>query len=91
MAYSYKTYSDIKDIMKKYVNAAEGSIIYGMGRSTFMTYAEKAGAIYKVGNTALVNTEIFEKYLQQFKEDPKPMPSYIKQIAQLKGLKEKQL
>ena len=56
-----------------------------------MTYAEKAGAIYKVGNTALVNTEIFEKYLQQFKEDPKPMPSYIKQIAQLKGLKEKQL
>lgn len=60
MAYSYKTYSDIKDIMKKYVNAAEGSIIYGMGRSTFMTYAEKAGAIYKVGNTALVNTKILK-------------------------------
>ena len=25
----------------------------------------------------MVNTEIFEKYLQQFKEDPKSMPSYI--------------
>ncbi|MCR5702398.1 MAG: hypothetical protein K6G76_09660, partial [Lachnospiraceae bacterium] len=79
MGYSYKTYSEVKDVMKKFVNATEGAIMYGMGKTTFMTYAEKAGAIYKVGNTALVNTEIFEKYLQQFKEDPKPMPSYIKQ------------
>ena len=28
MAYSYKTYSDTKEVMKKYVNAREGSIIY---------------------------------------------------------------
>lgn len=28
MGYSYKTYSDTKDVMKKYVNAAEGAIIY---------------------------------------------------------------
>ena len=91
MAYSYKTYSEIKDIMKKFVNASEGSIMYGMGKTTFMTYAQKAEAIYKVGNTALVNTELFERYLQQFKEDPRPMPSYVEQIVKIKGLKEKQL
>ncbi len=28
----------------------------------------QANAVYKIGNTALVNTEIFEKYLEQFIE-----------------------
>ena len=30
MSYSYKCYSDTKDIMKKYVNAVEGAAIYGV-------------------------------------------------------------
>lgn len=30
MSYSYKCYSDTKDIMKKYVNAVEGAAIYGL-------------------------------------------------------------
>lgn len=30
MSYSYKCYSETKDIMKKYVNATEGEIIYGL-------------------------------------------------------------
>ncbi len=30
MSYSYKCYSDTKDFMKKFVNAEEGAIIYGM-------------------------------------------------------------
>lgn len=76
MGYSYKTYSEVKDMMKKYVNASEGAIIYGMGKTTFMTYAEKANAIYKVGESALVNTTLFEKYLQQFREEPKPLPKH---------------
>ena len=30
MSYSYKCYSDTKDFMKKFVNAEEGAIIYGI-------------------------------------------------------------
>ena len=56
MAYSYKTYSDMKDVMKKFVNASEGSVIYSLGKTRFMTLAKEAGAIYKVGASALVNT-----------------------------------
>ena len=37
MAYSYKTYSDMKDVMKKFVNASEGSVIYSLGKTRFMT------------------------------------------------------
>lgn len=62
MAYSYKTYSDMRDVMKKFVNASEGSVIYSLGKTRFMTLAKEAGAIYKVGASALVNTEIFEEY-----------------------------
>ena len=68
MGYSYKTYSETKDVMKKYVNATEGAIIYSLGKTRFMALAKEAGAVYKVGNSALVNTEIFEDYLEQFHE-----------------------
>lgn len=33
MSYSYKCYSDTKDFMKKFVNAEEGAIIYGISKS----------------------------------------------------------
>ena len=33
MSNSYKFYSDTKDIMKKYVNATEGAVIYGISKS----------------------------------------------------------
>ena len=68
MSNSYKFYSDTKDIMKKYVNATEGAIIYGISKSRIMVLASEAGAVYKVGNSALINTDIFEMYLEKFKE-----------------------
>ena len=64
MSYSYKCYSDTKDIMKKYVNAVEGAAIYGLGKTRIMTLAKEEGAVYKVGNSAPINTEIFESYLE---------------------------
>ncbi len=58
MSNSYKFYSDTKDIIKKYVNATEGAIIYGISKSRIMVLASEAGAVYKVGNSALINTDI---------------------------------
>lgn len=52
MSNSYKFYSDTKDIMKKYVNATEGAIIYGISKSRIMVLASEAGAVYKVGSGA---------------------------------------
>lgn len=42
-----------------------------------MVLAKDAGALYKVGNSALINTEIFEKYLEQFKEQPVSLPKHV--------------
>lgn len=77
MSYSYKCYSDTKDVMKKYVNATEGSIIYSISKTQIMVLAGRAGAIYKVGNSALINTEVFEKYLEQFREPSRPLPKHV--------------
>lgn len=54
MATSYKTYCDTKAVMKKYVNASEGAVIYGLGKTRVMTLAQEAGAVYKVGKLALM-------------------------------------
>lgn len=77
MSYSYKCYSDTKEVMKKYVNATEGSIIYGISKTHLMTLVNDAGALYKVGNTALINTEIFEAYLEKFWEPTRPLPKHV--------------
>lgn len=47
MSYSYKCYSDTKDFMKKFVNAEEGAIIYGISKSRIIVIAREAGAVYK--------------------------------------------
>ncbi len=76
MAHSYKCYTDTKDVMKRYVNATEGSLIYSLGKSRFMTLAQEAGAVYKIGNSALVNTGIFERYMEKFREPARPLPKH---------------
>ena len=45
MGYSYKCYSDTKDFMKKYVNAEEGAVIYGISKSRIIVIAREAGAV----------------------------------------------
>ncbi len=52
---------------KKYVRYQEGSEIYSMSVRKFQDLAKDAGAIYKVGKMALVNCEIFDRYLETFR------------------------
>ncbi len=77
MGYSYKTYSETKDVMKKYVNATEGAIIYSMSKTHLMTLVNEAGALYKVGNSALINTEIFEEFLEKYREPARLLPKHV--------------
>ena len=52
---------------KKYVRWDEGAKLYSMGLHTFQKYAKDAGACYKIGKIILVNTEIFEEFIEAFK------------------------
>lgn len=53
--------------LKNYVRYDEGAERYSMSRNTFIKLATDAHAIYKVNRLVLVNTKIFEDYLETFR------------------------
>lgn len=58
-----------KSPKKRFVRYKEGCEMYSMGMNKFCTLAKEAKAIYKIGKLVLVNTELFEKYLDTFRVD----------------------
>ncbi len=77
MKHLYKIPGTSKQVVKKYVRIGEGSIIYSIGHHRFIEMARAAGAVYKIsegkGGTILINLEIFDKYMEQFREAPVEM------------------
>lgn len=53
---------------KKFVRYEEGAKKYSMGLSKFQAMAREAKATYKVDKLVLVNCDLFEKYLETFRE-----------------------
>lgn len=53
---------------RKFVRYKEGAEMYGMGLSKFQELAKDAHATYKIKQLVLVNTEIFEEYLELYRE-----------------------
>lgn len=77
MKHLYKVPGTNKQVIKKFVRIGEGSIIYGIGHHRFIEMARAAGATYKInegtGGTVLINLEIFDEYMEQFRQKPIPM------------------
>jgi len=53
---------------KKFVRYEEGAQIYSMGLHSFQDLAKEAGAIYRLKRIVLVNTEVIDEYLENFRE-----------------------
>ena len=53
--------------MKMFVRYKEGAEIYSMCQTKFERMARDAKAIYKLDKLVLVNTEIFDRYLETFR------------------------
>ena len=56
-----------KQLPKYFVRYDEGAQLYSMSVHTFMRLAADAKAVYKVNRVSLVNTKIFEEYLETFR------------------------
>lgn len=54
-------------IKRRFVTYREATELYGIGLTRLQEHAKLSGATYKLGNKVLVNTEIFEAYLEQFR------------------------
>ncbi len=57
-----------KQYAKKFVRYKEGTEKYSLGLTKFQALAKEAKAVYKIDGIALVNCEIFEKFLESFRE-----------------------
>ena len=57
----------VKSGKKKFVRYQEGAELYSIGLTKFQELAKEAKAVYKIDKVALVNCEIFEKYLETFR------------------------
>ena len=53
--------------MDKFVRYDEGAKIYHMGMSKFQQLAKEAQACYKLNQLVLVNLEILDEYMEQFR------------------------
>ena len=68
MGYSRADAMATKKIVKKFVRYKEGAEKYSLGLTKFQLLAKEAKAVYKIDGIALVNCEIFEKFLESFRE-----------------------
>lgn len=68
MGYGRKNTENTKSYAKKFVRYREGAEKYSLGLTKFQELAKEAKAVYKIDGIALVNCEIFEKFLETFRE-----------------------
>ena len=54
-------------VKKRFVSYREAVELYSIGLTRLQEYAKKAGATYKIGSKVLVNTEIFDVYIEQYR------------------------
>lgn len=67
MGYARKDVEATKRMAKRFVRYQEGAELYSLGLTKFQELAKEANAVYKIDKVALVNCEIFEKYLETFR------------------------
>ena len=53
---------------KKFVKYDEGAAMFSMGIHSFMDLAKEAKVVYRIRRIVLVNTEIIEEYLENFRD-----------------------
>lgn len=68
MGFARKDVEHTKQYEKKFVRYQEGAEKYSLGLTKFQALAKEAKAVYKIDKVALVNCEIFENFLETFRE-----------------------
>ena len=69
MEYTTDQPQTIKKREKKFLRYKDAAEKYSIGMTKFQQMAKEARAVYKIDGLALVNCEIFERYLDGFRLD----------------------
>lgn len=57
-----------KRLRRQYLRYKDAEIFYSIQHKKLLEMASKAGAIYRIDGTVLINRDIFDQYLEQFHE-----------------------
>ena len=70
--YDIQRRTEIKDtareLSRKYLRYKDAEIVYSITHKKLLELAGKAGAIYRIDGYVLINRDIFDEYLEQFRE-----------------------
>ncbi len=57
-----------RKLRRQYLRYKEAEIIYSIQHKKLLELAGKAGAIIRIDGTVLIDREVFDEYLEQFRE-----------------------
>ena len=71
--YDIQSRTEIKDtareLRRKYLRYKDAELVYSIQHKKLLELASKAGAIYRIDGYVLINRDIFDEYLEQFREE----------------------
>ena len=70
--YDIQRRTEIKDtareLRRKYLRYKDAELVYSIQHKKLLELADRAGAIYRIDGYVLSNRDIFDEYLEQFRE-----------------------
>ena len=70
--YDIQRPTEIKDtareLRRKYLRYKDAELVYSIQHKKLLELADRAGAIYRIDGYVLINRDIFDEYLEQFRE-----------------------
>ena len=61
---------EARKLRRKFLRYKEAELVYSMQHKKLMELADRAGAIYRMDGYVLINRDIFDAYLEQFRQLP---------------------
>ena len=58
-----------RELRRKYLRYKDAELVYSIQHKKLLELASKAGAIYRIDGYVLINRDIFDEYLEQFREE----------------------
>ena len=70
--YDIQRRTEIKDtareLRRKYLRYKDAELVYSIQHKKLLELADRAGAIYRIDGYVLINRDIFDEYLEQFRD-----------------------
>lgn len=61
---------EARRLRRKFLTYKEAELIYSMQHKKLMELADRAGALYRIKGTVLINRNIFDVFLENFHQAP---------------------